>query len=137
MDLKDYREFAEKARTAYFATMDGDQPRVRPIGIWFIDENGFYFFTQTMKSFYKQLEAHQKVELCFMHENTVMRVTGEVERIDDMSLKERLMEERSFLKDVGIDKQAVYRLYKGEAFFWTMKDSRNEASIERCKFNCS
>ena len=48
MDLKDYREFAEKARTAYFATIDGDQPRVRPIDIWFTDEKGFYFFTQTV-----------------------------------------------------------------------------------------
>jgi pyridoxamine 5'-phosphate oxidase len=137
MDFKEYAEFAAKATPAYFATMDGDKPRVRPIGVWFADETGIYFFTQTMKSFYKQLEAHPKVELCFMHENKVMRVSGEVERIDDISLKERLMEERPSQKDVGIDKQAVYRLYKGEAFFWTMKDSRNEASIERCKFNCT
>ena len=137
MDLKDYREFAEKARTAYFATTDGDQPRVRPIGVWFTDDNGFYFFTQTMKSFYKQLEENPKVELCFSHENTVMRVSGEVQRIDDTDLKERLMEERPFLKDVGIDAQAVYCLNKGKAFFWTMADSRKEADIKRCKFDCT
>ena len=43
MDLQDCIKFATEQRTAYVATDDNGQPRVRPLALWFADEGGFYF----------------------------------------------------------------------------------------------
>ena len=143
MEFKDCIEFANANRTAYMATVEGDQPRVRPMGLWFADEHGFYFQLQTVKAVYKQLMANPKVELCF-HAATsggkVMRVTGEAEFIHDRAVKQRVLNERKFLQGMGIDRPdhpllAVFRVAKGEAFFWTMADSMKEAAIPRIKFD--
>jgi len=139
MDFKDYTEFAEKAHTAYFATVDGNQPRVRPIGLWFADERGFYFFTETVKSFYKQLNANKKVEICFHSDDKVMRASGEIEFINDIELRAQLLKDMPFLKGLGVEKpddplMAVFRIARGEAFFWTMASNMKEAEIERIKF---
>ena len=47
MDFKDCVKFANDNKTCYLATADGDQPRVRALGMWYADETGFYFQGQT------------------------------------------------------------------------------------------
>ncbi len=145
MDFRDCIQFANQSRLAYFATVDGNQPRVRPIGLWFADDHGFYFQTETTKAFYRQLKANKKVEVCFYSPQygsdlgTVMRVAGEVEFVFDLALRARALQDRPFLKDIGIDRPehpllGVFCLCKGEAFFWTMKSNMQESEIPRIKF---
>jgi pyridoxamine 5'-phosphate oxidase len=139
MSFQDCIDFANDIHTCFVATADGDQPRVRAIGLWFADEKGFYFQTETVKAFNKQLMKNKKVEFCFMKDMKVLRVSGEVEFLTDLSLKERILRERAFLKGLGIDKPdnpllVVFRVYKGEAYFWTMADNMKESNIERIKF---
>jgi hypothetical protein len=50
MDLKEYANFANENKACYLATVDGDQPRVRCLGMWFADETGFYFQAQSVKA---------------------------------------------------------------------------------------
>ncbi|MFC1864427.1 pyridoxamine 5'-phosphate oxidase family protein [Chloroflexota bacterium] len=141
MNFQDCIKFASQSRTAYFATVDGNQPRVRPIGLWFVNEQGFYFQTETVKAFYQQLNANKKVEICF-HDSEArkaMRVAGEVEFVDDIDLKARVLQDRPFLKGLGIEKPedpllVVFRISKGEAFFWTMENNMKESEIDRIKF---
>jgi uncharacterized pyridoxamine 5'-phosphate oxidase family protein len=69
----------------------------------------------------------------------VMRVSGQVKPVTDGKMLEKCIEERPFLKDMGIDKPdnpllSVFQLYSGEAFFWTGADSMKEAQIPRIKF---
>jgi pyridoxamine 5'-phosphate oxidase len=45
MDFKDCVDFANETKTCYLATVEGDQPRVRALGMWYADETGFYFQT--------------------------------------------------------------------------------------------
>ena len=139
MSFQDCITFANEIHTCFFATEDGDQPRVRGIGLWFADEKGFYFQTETVKAFNKQLMKNKKVEFCFMKDMKILRVTGEVEFLNDLSLKERVLKERPFLNGLGIDKAenpllVVFRVHKGEAYFWTMADNMKEADIKRIKF---
>jgi pyridoxamine 5'-phosphate oxidase len=139
MSFKDCIDFANEIHTSYFATVEGDQPRVRAIGLWFADESGFYFQTETVKAFNSQLEKNKKVEFCMVKEMKVLRVTGEVEFLKDLSLKERIIKERPFLKGLGIDKPdnpllVVFRVPRGEAYFWTMADNMKESGITRIKF---
>jgi pyridoxamine 5'-phosphate oxidase len=141
MDFKDCVEFANENSVCYLATAEGDQPRVRALGMWFADETGFYFQAQTVKAVCKQLEKNPKVELYFNAKDysKVMRVSGKVKFITDAALRARCIEERPFVKDFGITEPsnpllAVFQVYTGEAYFWTMADSMKEADLPRIKF---
>lgn len=143
MDFQDCINFAHENRVCYVATADGDQPRTRPLGLWFADEKGFYFQTETVKAIYQQLKSNHKIELCFYAATPppgkVMRVTGKVEFIDDLSLKSKVLADRPFLKALGINEPTapmlvLFRVSAGEAYFWTMADNMKEAKIERIKF---
>ena len=143
MNFQDCVKFANEHRICYFATAEGNQPRVRALGMWFADEKGFYFQTESVKSLCKQLKNNKKVELCYYapgpDAGTMMRVTGEVEFINDLALKSKVLAERPFLKTLGIKGPedpllAVFRVYSGEAYFWTMANNMKEAEIERIKF---
>jgi len=124
-----------------FATAEGDQPHVRILNMWFADDKGFYFQTESVKAFVKQLKKNNKVELCFLDPKTaiMMRVTGKVEFLDDPALKSKVLSDRPYLKAVGIKGPedpllVIFRVFSGEAWFWTRADSMKEAQLERIKF---
>lgn len=141
MDFKDCVKFANDNKTCYLATAEGDQPRVRALGMWYADETGFYFQAQTVKAMYKQIEKNPKVEIYFQAKDMskVMRVTGKTKIITDAKIRAKCIEERPFVKNFGITEPsnpllAVFQVYAGEAYFWTMADSMKEASLPRIKF---
>ncbi len=141
MSLKEYAAFANENRTCYLATVEGDQPRVRALGMWYADETGFYFQAQSVKAMIKQLQKNPKVEVYFNAKDfsKVMRVSGKVKFIDDLKVREKCIQERPFVKNFGITTPdnpllAVFHLYTGEAYFWTMGDSMKEDKIPRVKF---
>jgi pyridoxamine 5'-phosphate oxidase len=141
MDFKDCVKFANENKTCYLATVEGDQPRVRALGMWYADESGFYFQAQTVKALYKQLEKNPKVEIYFNTKDyrKVMRVYGKVKIITDTKIRAKCIEERAFVKNFGITSPdnpllAVFQVYTGEAYFWTMADTMKEASLPRIKF---
>jgi uncharacterized pyridoxamine 5'-phosphate oxidase family protein len=128
MEFQDCVKFANENRVAWLATTDGDQPRVRALGVWFADETGFYFQIGGMKDVYKQLRKNPKVEAAF-HKATepgaVMRVTGKIEFLNDPALKEKVLKDRPFLKQMGLTAQhpdlILFRIAKGQAYFWTFE----------------
>ena len=56
-----------KVKVFYIATIDGDQPRVRPFGSILEYEGEAYICSGNFKDFYKQIKANPKVELCGMY----------------------------------------------------------------------
>ena len=56
-------EFLKEAGTYYLATVEGDQPRVRPFGTAHIFEGKLYFQTGLVKDVAKQMAANPKVEI--------------------------------------------------------------------------
>ena len=163
MNFDECMLFAKDHPICAFTTIDGDQPRVRMLGMWFVDEKGFYFSTTKVKEVYQQLRENAKVELCFYAQpagalisflhtkqlyavrdgplgeggtidlGTAMRASGNVVFLDDPKLKERLLEERPFLRPIAED-MILFRVEKGEAWFWTFADSGRESAVERVKF---
>ncbi|MDP1552128.1 MAG: pyridoxamine 5'-phosphate oxidase family protein [Methanobacteriaceae archaeon] len=113
------------------ATAEGDQPRVRALGFWFADETGFYFQIGAVKDMYGQMQANNKVEACFWQpdEQTgiMMRVAGEIQFVNDLKLKKKVLEDRPFLKEFGMTFNhpglIIFRIAKGEAYFWTMANN--------------
>ena len=111
MDFDECIQFATEHPLCAAATVDGDQQRDRMLGMWFATKEGFYFSTAKVKAMCRQLTANHKVELCFyappkhppgeggtMDIGKVLRASGVVAFLDDPKLKERLLEERPFLR---------------------------------------
>lgn len=61
--MKEVCEFLKKCGVYYLATMDGDQPRVRPFGTAHIFENKLYIQTGKSKDVFKQIMANPNVEI--------------------------------------------------------------------------
>lgn len=137
MNIHDCIKFANENPICFLATADKDQPRVRALGFWFADETGFYFQTSTVKEFTQQLEKNKKTEVCFYKHSgmigTMLRLAGEVEFVNDIKLKERVMEDRPFLKSFGLTIQSpeliIFRLSHGEAHFWKMETNMKPKEI--------
>jgi len=146
MNFEECMQFANEHPICSIATVDGDQPRVRMFGMWFADKDGFYFGSPKTGNTCQQLMVNPKVELCFyvppesppgqgasMDMGKVMRASGTVEFLDDENLKQRLLAERPFLEPF-IENTAIFRVQKGEAWFWTFVDSMSDSAIERVRF---
>ncbi len=76
-------EEIKKAGTFYLATVEGDQPRVRPFGSVTEFEGQVYLCTNSTKEVYKQMIANSKVELCGTAKGGAwLRVSGTAVRDD-------------------------------------------------------
>src|SRR5665648_38356 len=91
-------QFANQNPVSFLSSTDGDQPRVRGLLLWFADKTGFYYNVGAVKEVYKQLKVNPKVEVCFFNAKSKsmdqMRVTGQVEFLNDLELKKKLVEAR-------------------------------------------
>jgi len=63
MDLDESMRFATERPVCAVATMNGDQPRVRILEMWFPANDGFYSSGANAKAVYRQLTASPKGEL--------------------------------------------------------------------------
>lgn len=79
-----------------------------------------------MKDMVRQLQKNGKVEFAFYRPDemvgTMLRVSGEVEFIEDVEVKKRVLTDRPFLKEFGLTAEGpelvVFRISEGEAHFW-------------------
>ena len=71
-------KFLKEAGTYYLATVDGDQPRVRPFGTAHIFDGKLYIQTGKVKDVSKQLHANPKAEACVFKDGTWLRISGEL-----------------------------------------------------------
>ncbi len=68
-----------QAKTFFFATVDGDQPRVRPYNAVVEFDDKVYFYTNNHKTAYKQMMTTPKIELCAqISEDRWIRVSGKI-----------------------------------------------------------
>lgn len=81
-------EALKKCGVFYLATMDGDQPRVRPFGAVAEMDGKLYICTSNQKDCYKQMTANPKVELsgCLDAENWI-RISGTVKTDPSLEAK--------------------------------------------------
>ena len=71
-------KFLKDAGTYYLATVDGDQPRVRPFGTANIFEGKLYIQTGKVKPTSKQLHANPKAEICAFMNGEWIRIAAEL-----------------------------------------------------------
>ena len=70
-------DYLKECNGFFFASCDGDKPRVRPFGFMMIFEDKLYFGMGTHKESYKQVKANPNVEICAMNpDGSFIRVKG-------------------------------------------------------------
>lgn len=85
-------EFIKSAQTYYLATLDGDQPRVRPFGTVDLYKGRLGIQTGKKKDVYKQVMANPKVELCAFKDGVWLRVAGEMVADDSVEACEHMLQ---------------------------------------------
>ena len=96
--MQEVYDFLKNAETYYLATMDGDQPRVRPFGSVDIFDGKLYIQTGKVKDVAKQIAANPKVELCAFKDGRWLRITGELVEDDRREAKKHMLDSYPVLR---------------------------------------
>ena len=91
-------EFLKSAGVYYLATVEGDQPRVRPFGTAHIFEGKLYIQTGKVKPVSKQIAANPKCEICTFKDGVWLRVAAELVEDDSLEAKKSMLDEYSNLR---------------------------------------
>ena len=89
--MQEVFDFLKHCGTYYLATVEGDQPRVRPFGTVDVFEGKLYIQTGKVKEVSKQIRQNPKVELCAFGKGKWLRVSGRLVRDDRVEAKEHLL----------------------------------------------
>jgi pyridoxamine 5'-phosphate oxidase len=117
------------AGVAYMATVEGDKPHVRGMGMVKADETGLYFQCWKVKDAHKQIVKNPNVELCYStKDGAQIRVSGKFEIVEDLALKKEVEKQRPFMTPIikekgGYDVVAIYRMQHGKAMVWTRAEN--------------
>jgi len=125
MQRNEVLRFIRSNPAAFVATQEGDIPRVRCLMTFRADEEGITFATGTLKDVARQLRANPNVELCYLNreQNFQLRITGRAVELDDLLLKQQVVEKFTLLKpwieQEGLDALALFRIPSGRATVWS------------------
>ncbi|MGI9176195.1 MAG: pyridoxamine 5'-phosphate oxidase family protein [Rhodothermales bacterium] len=102
-------------RFPHLATLDGDQPRLRPVSP--VRTEGFTVYIANLRSYHKtgEIEANPKVELCYLDgEHNQVRITGRADVLTDRTLLQEIWDTnpllRHYLGSPGNPDLIVYRI---------------------------
>ena len=90
--MNEVLDFLKKCWTYYLATVDWDQPRVRPFWTINIFNNKLYIQTWKSKNVSKQIQANPKVELCWFFDWDWIRVSWELVRDENIEAKKDMLD---------------------------------------------
>jgi len=105
-----------KAKFPVMATIDGEQPRLRPVSP--VRTDGFTVYIASMRSSGKtaELEANERTELCYLSEDhDQVRITGPARKVTDAATRESIWEAnpllRAYLGDINNPEFVLYAVH--------------------------
>jgi uncharacterized pyridoxamine 5'-phosphate oxidase family protein len=90
--MKRAYEFLKNASVYYLATIEGDQPRVRPFGTVNVFEDKLYVQTGRIKPVSRQLAANPKAEICAFANGAWIRIACELVEDDRLEAKRSMLD---------------------------------------------
>ena len=90
--MKRVLDFLKKAEVYYVATVEGDQPRVRPFGTINEFEGKLYIQTGKVKPTSKQIAANPKAEICAFCDGAWIRVACELVEDDRFEARKHMLD---------------------------------------------
>ncbi len=91
-------KFLNDAGVYYLATVDGDQPKVRPFGTALEYNGKLYIQTGKVKAVSKQLAKNPKAEICAFKDGKWVRITGELVNDDTREVKTLMLDKMPVLR---------------------------------------
>lgn len=85
-------KFLKDAETYYLATVEDDQPRVRPFGTAHVFEGKLYIQTGKVKDVSKQLHQNPKAEICAFKSGEWLRVSGKLIEDDRNEARQSMLD---------------------------------------------
>ena len=96
--MKRVYDFLKRAEVYYLATVEGDQPRVRPFGTVNEFEGKLYIQTGKVKPTSKQLAANKKAEICAFMDDAWVRISCELIEDDRFEAKKSMLDAYPYLR---------------------------------------
>ncbi len=94
----------------YFATVEGDAPRVRPFGFMMVFEGKLYFGCGTHKAAFRELLENPNAEVCAFNKGTFVRVRGRAVFDDRPEVQEAMYAAAPFLKESYNEKNGRHHI---------------------------
>ena len=100
--MEEVKNFIKSCGAYFLATVDGDEPKVRPFGTIEIFEGKLYIQTGKSKNVSKQIQKNGKVQLCAMDKSGTkwLRLSGTLVRDDRREPKVHMLENYPSLKSM-------------------------------------
>lgn len=124
--MKEVYAFLKEAGTYYLATVEGNQPRVRPFGTIDLFEDKLYIQTGLSKDVAKQMIANPKLEISAMLGGKWIRVAAEAILDENIAAQTHMLDEHPSLKAMyapGDDNTAVFYLKNATATISSFTDA--------------
>ena len=109
-------ETMRKAKFPMMSTIDGQQPRVRPVSP--VRTDGFTVYIASMRSSAKtaELEANERAELCYLSDDhDQVRITGPAHRVTDAAVRQSIWDVnpllRAYLGDIDNPEFVLYAVH--------------------------
>lgn len=98
--MKEVQEFLKECGVYYLATVEGDQPRVRPFGTAEIFEEHLYIQTGKKKDVFKQITENNNVELSCFKDGRWLRISGKLVLDDRVEAKKYMLDQNPNLRSM-------------------------------------
>jgi len=109
------KDVLREDRFPSLASIDGDQPRLRPVSP--VKTEGFTIYVANLRSYHKtdEIAANPKVELCYLDsEHNQVRITGVAQIVDDRQILKEIWDAnpllRQYLGSLDNPELIVYRI---------------------------
>ena len=127
--MQEAHDFLKKAGTYFLATVDGDQPRVRPFGTINLFDGKLYIQAGKKKNVAKQIGANPKVEISAFDGKTWIRIAAKLVEDNRAEAQESMLEAYPMLRDmyaVNDGNSVVYYLKDALAVFYSFDSEPRE-----------
>ena len=117
-------DFLDDAKTYYLATVEGDQPRVRPYGSRLFHEGKIFIMAWDATNATRQLTENPKAEICAF-KGLTLRIECKLVEDKRQELKDMLVEKMPALKGMlgeNNGKAVMYQLADATATFYKIME---------------
>lgn len=109
--MEEIIRFFDDAKMFFIATVEDNQPRVRPFGGLLMYNNKLYFNTNSTKNVYKQMIENPKVELCAFDKGIWIRICGQAIKETSDELKEAMFKAQPGVAKLYQGKEDIFEVF--------------------------
>lgn len=124
--MEEVYQFLKTCGTYYLATMDQDQPRVRPFGTIDLYNGQLTIQTGRKKDVAQQMLANPKVEVCAFDGQHWLRVTAKAVEVPEVEAQEHMLSQYPTLRAAytpGDGNTMIFALVEAAATFSSFTES--------------